>query len=419
MSGPVLTRRSFTGSIGVALGASMLAPGLATAASQPATPAPAAGAAPGSAPAQAANPATAPGASPTASPAPARPAGAPALPARLDSNENPYGPASAALDAIEKSRVDGHRYPDDVEDELIEVLARQHGVKPGNIILGCGSGEILRMADLAFTGAGRGVVAADPTFEAVLMFAKVTRGEGMRVPLTPDFRHDLKAMAAACDPRTGLVYVCNPNNPTGTVVRRGELAAFLDAVRGPTVVLVDEAYHHFVEDPRYSSALDLLSDHPNLLVARTFSKIYGLAGMRLGYGVGSEATIAGMRPYRLWSNANTTVLAAALAVLADTDIVARQRTLLNDTRRWLVSELEKDGRKVIPSETNFVMIQIGSDVGPLIEAFKGRQVWVGRRFAAMPDWLRVTIGTREETAYFLETLRALAPAGAAAAPAAA
>jgi histidinol-phosphate aminotransferase len=271
------------------------------------------------------------------------------------------------------------------------------------------------MADLAFTGTGRGVVAADPTFEAVLMFAKVTRGEGVRVPLTPDFRHDLRAMAAACDPRTGLVYVCNPNNPTGTIVRRGELASFLDAVRGPTVILVDEAYHHFVEDPRYSSALELLSDHPNLLVARTFSKIYGLAGMRLGYGVGSEATVGAMKPYRLWSNANTTVLAAALAVLADSDLVARQRRMLNDTRRWLVGELEKEGRKVIPSETNFVMIEVGRDVGPLVEAFKAKQVLVGRRFGALPNWLRVTIGTPEETAYFLETLRALVPAGAAAA----
>jgi histidinol-phosphate aminotransferase len=334
---------------------------------------------------------------------------------RLDSNENPFGPATAALDAIEKSRVLGHRYPDDLDDELTGVLARQHGVKPENIILGCGSGEILRMADLAFTGTGRGVVAADPTFEAVLMFAKVTRGEGVRVPLTPDFRHDLRAMAAACDPRTGLVYVCNPNNPTGTIVRRGELASFLDAVRGPTIVLVDEAYHHFVEDPRYSSALELLSDHPNLLVARTFSKIYGLAGMRLGYGVGSEATVGAMKPYRLWSNANTTVLAAALAVLADPDLVARQRRMLNDTRRWLVGELEKEGRKVIPSETNFVMIEVGRDVGPLVEAFKAKQVWVGRRFAALPNWLRVTIGTPEESAYFLETLRALVPAGAAAA----
>jgi histidinol-phosphate aminotransferase len=401
MSGPVLTRRSFTGSIGVALGASMLAPGLA-AAPQPA-PAPAA---PGAPPAPDAT--AVPG-------APARAAGPPPLPVRLDSNENPFGPAPAALDAIEKSRGQGHRYPDDLEDELTGVLARQHGVKPENVILGCGSGEILRMADLAFTGTGRGVVAADPTFEAVLMFAKVTRGEGVRVPLTPDFRHDLRAMAAACDPRTGLVYVCNPNNPTGTIVRRGELASFLDAVRGPTVILVDEAYHHFVEDPRYSSALELLSDHPNLLVARTFSKIYGLAGMRLGYGVGSEATVGAMKPYRLWSNANTTVLAAALAVLADSDLVARQRRMLNDTRRWLVGELEKEGRKVIPSETNFVMIEVGRDVGPLVEAFKAKQVLVGRRFGALPNWLRVTIGTPEETAYFLETLRALVPAGAAAA----
>jgi histidinol-phosphate aminotransferase len=122
-----------------------------------------------------------------------------------------------------------------------------------------------------------------------------------------------------------------------------------------------------------------------------------------------------MKPYRLWSNANTAVLAAALAVLADSDLVARQRARLNDTRRWLTGELEKEGRKVIPSETNFVMIEVGRDVGPLVEAFRAKQVWVGRRFAAMPNWLRVTIGTPEETAYFLQTLRELVPAAATAA----
>src|SRR5712671_1192398 len=171
MSGQDLTRRSFTGSLGFALGASILAPRLASSAAQPAPPPPAAPTAPETSGA----PAT--GAASAAAP---RAGGPPPFPVRLDSNENPFGPAAAALDAMEKSRAQGHRYPDDLEGELTAVLARQHGVKPENIILGCGSGEILRMADFAFTGTGRGVVAADPTFEAVLMFAKVTRGEGVR-----------------------------------------------------------------------------------------------------------------------------------------------------------------------------------------------------------------------------------------------
>jgi histidinol-phosphate aminotransferase len=398
MKPSVLTRRRFTGSLGVAIGASFLAPRLAGAAAQPAAAPPVAGAPP-------APSAAAPGAQPA-------PAAAASLPVRLDSNENPYGPAPAVLEAMEQARALGNRYPDDLETGMIDTLSRLHGVKPENIILGCGSGEVLRMADQAFTAPGKSVVAADPTFEAVLSFARVTRAEATKVPLTADYRHDLKAMAAACDAKTGLVYVCNPNNPTGTIVRRGELAAFLDAVPGPTVVMVDEAYHHFVEDARYSSALDLLADHPNLLVTRTFSKIYGLAGMRLGYGVASEATIAAMQPYRLWSNANAVVIKAALAGLADPDLVPHQRRLLNDTRRWLCAELEKDGRTYIPSEANFMMIAVGGDVGPLVEAFRARQIWVGRRFAAMPEWLRITIGTREEMAAFLDALRALVPAGA-------
>jgi histidinol-phosphate aminotransferase len=403
MKGPDLTRRSFTGTLGAALGASLVVPRLASAAAQPAPPAPPA---PGVPPAAA------------APPAPATPAsGGVSLPVRLDSNENPYGPSPGMLEALEKARSVANRYPDDLEDEITGVLARQHGVKPGNVILGCGSGEILRMADQAFIGPGRTVIAADPTFEAVLSYAKVTRAEGVKVPLTPDFRHDLKAMATACDVKTGLIYVCNPNNPTGTIVRRGELAGFLDAIPGSTVAMVDEAYHHFVEDPRYSSAMDLLGEHANLLVVRTFSKIYGMAGMRLGYAVGAETLINAMKPYRVWSNANAAVIEAALAGLADPDLVPRQRKLLNDTRRWLVAELEKDGRHVIPSETNFIMIDVAQDVGPLVEAFKARQLLVGRRFAAMPNWLRITIGTQQETAAFLDTLRELAPAGTKAAAA--
>jgi histidinol-phosphate aminotransferase len=324
---------------------------------------------------------------------------------RLDSNENPYGPSKRAQDAMAGARSIAARYPDDLEDQVAGVLAKLHGARPEGVLLGCGSGEILRMADLAFLGPGRTVVAADPTFEAVLAFARVTKAEATKVPLTADFRHDLPKMAAACGERTGLVYVCNPNNPTGTIVKRAELAAFVAAVPESAVVLVDEAYHHFVEDPDYGSAMELVSKRPNVVVARTFSKIYGLAGMRLGYAVGPDDKIAAMRPHKNWSNANAAVLEAALASVDDADHVKQQRRLMNDTRRWLCEELKKDGRTTIPSETNFVMIDVGGDVAPIIEAMRSRQIFVGRRFAALPSWLRVSIGTREETSAFLDALR--------------
>ena len=331
----------------------------------------------------------------------------------LSSNENPYGPSAGALEAAAKAAA--NRYPDALEEEAREAIAKHHGVAVDQVLLGCGSSEILRMADMAFSGPGRRVVAAEPTFEAVLMFAKVLHADGVKVPLTADFRHDLPKMADACDASTGLLYVCNPNNPTATIVTGDEMAAFAAKVPASATILVDEAYHHFVEDPRYRSSLELIAKHPNVVVARTFSKIYGMAGLRLGYAVGSKETIAAMAPYASWSNTNAAVLAAAAASLADPNLVPRQKKLLNDTRKWLVSELTKQGRRTMPSEANFVMVDVGGDVAPVIQAFRARKILVGRKFPSLPTWLRVTVGKRDEVAAFLAALPEIVPVPAAAA----
>jgi histidinol-phosphate aminotransferase len=377
MTLPRMSRRGFAGALGAAIGATVLRdPWNAAAEAGSATPAP------------------------------------PLV--RLDSNENPYGPSEAARAAMTRSQSVACRYPDAEEDAVVAAIARQHAVKPEQVVLGCGSGDVLRMADAAFVTAGRTVVAAEPTFEAVLLYASLTTGEPVKVALTADHRHDLKAMAAACDARTGLVYVCNPNNPTGTIVSGDELEAFLAAVPPTAVALVDEAYHHFVDDPRYRSADRVLARFPNLVVIRTFSKIYGMAGMRLGYALASEANAKALRARASFSIANAAVLAAALASLEDPALVGRQKALLNGTRRRLCDALAKDGRRFIPSQANFVMIDVGTDVEPLIKAFRERNVAVGRKFPAMPQWLRITIGTPEETDAFLAALRVLAPARAAA-----
>jgi histidinol-phosphate aminotransferase len=320
----------------------------------------------------------------------------------LNSNENPYGPSAKAVEAAAKAAP--NRYPDGLEEEVRGAIAKHHGVAQEQVVLGCGSSEILRMADMAFSGPGKRVVAAEPTFEAVLMFAKVLHADGVKVPLTADFRHDLPKMADACDGSTGLVYVCNPNNPTGTIVSGDEMAGFAARIPASATILVDEAYHHFVEDPRYRSSCELIAMHPNVVVARTFSKIYGMAGLRLGYAIGLEAKIAAMAPYASWSNANAAVLSAALASLADPDLVPRQKKRLNDTRRWLVAEMTKQGRRTMPSETNFVMIDVGGDVAPVIQAFRARKILVGRKFPSLPNWLRISIGTQPETEAFAAAL---------------
>jgi len=332
----------------------------------------------------------------------------------LNSNENPYGPSPKAVGAYVQAGSIANRYPDALEDEMRAAIGKHHGVASDQVVLGCGSSEILQMADEAFAGPGRRVVAAEPTFEAVLLYAKAIRADGVRVPLSADFRHDLPKMAAAAAVGAGLVYVCNPNNPTGTIVAGDELSAFVASVPPSVTILVDEAYHHFVEDPRYRSAVELLGKAPNVVVVRTFSKIYGMAGLRLGYAVGSKERIAAMSDFASFSNANAGVLAGALASLADPDLVPKQRKLMNDTRRWLVAEMKRQGRRTIPSETNFVMIDVGGDVAPVIAAFRKRNILVGRKFPSLPNWLRITIGKPDEVQAFTAALDEIVPARAAA-----
>jgi histidinol-phosphate aminotransferase len=337
---------------------------------------------------------------------------------RLNFNENPYGPSPKARAALADCAALSNRYPDEAYLQVTAVLAQRFNVKPENIMLGCGSTEILRAADDAFLDSNRNVVAAAPTFEAVLDYARVLHSNAVLIPLTADRRHDLPKMAAGCTSKTGVAYLCNPNNPTGTIVTRDELSAFVQAVPPTTLIVVDEAYYDFADDPRYASAVEFIAAHPNVIVARTFSKIYGMAGMRLGYAIGAKEPIARLREQLLQDNGNAAVLQAALASLADQDHVATCRAQLNGTRQWLCAELTKDSRPFIPSQANFVMLDMGTDVKPIIELFRARNVIVGRRFAAMPDFLRVSVGTQPETAAFLAALREIAPAKSARAAAA-
>ncbi len=328
---------------------------------------------------------------------PARPAGA----IRLDANENPYGPSPKAMAAITDSELVAMRYPDRGYEGLRTEIARLHKVNPEQIILGCGSTEILRIADMATLTPDGNVVAAEPTFEAVLRYARVTRAKPIKVPLTSDFRHDLPQMAAQCTSRTGLVYLCNPNNPTGTIVTRDELGRFFADVPKTTLILVDEAYYHFAEDPHYASATEWLDKIPNLVVARTFSKVYGLAGMRLGYAVGAKETIEAMAAYLISDSCNAAVLAAGLASLGDQDRVADCRMRILSTRSRVTAQLKAKGFRVLDSQANFFMVDTGGDVKLNIEEFKRRGILVGRRFPSMANWLRVTVGTDDEMSAFV------------------
>ena len=324
----------------------------------------------------------------------------------LNFNENPYGPSPKALEALATCGTLASRYPDGLYLRMRDALAQIHGVQRENIILGCGSTEILCIADEAFLGPGRNLVVAAPTYEAVVEYVNAAHGEVVKIPLTADHRHDLERMAAACTSKTGVVYVCNPNNPTGTVVTRDEFAAFAAQVPPTALILVDEAYFHFVDAPAYGTAINLLGEHPNIVVVRTFSKVYGMAGVGLGYAVGAKDTIRSMTPYNLQPfNGNCAVLAAAYASLSDQEHVAECGKKMNATRTWFAEQLAKDGRKFIPSQANFVMVDLGTDVQPIVEQFRARKILVGRRFPSMPTFLRVSIGTELEMEQFLAALR--------------
>ncbi len=321
---------------------------------------------------------------------------------RLSSNENPYGPAPAALDAMRKAFDLAWRYPDEAMDALAADLARLHGVSEDHILLGAGSSEILKLCASAYTGPGRPAVLADPTFEAVGFYAQWGGAEVVKVPLTAEKRHDLGKMLPS---GAGLVYLCNPNNPTASLTPAADVRAFLARVPAGTAVLADEAYAHYVESADWESVIPRVADLPGLIVARTFSKVYGMAGLRCGYAVAQPATIKKLREHQAFDSLNIMALVAARASLADSGHVEESRRKNRETRAFVRSGLEAMGYPPIPSETNFLMADLRRDVGPVIAALKKQNVEVGRRFAAMPTHLRVTVGTRPQMERFLAGLR--------------
>src|SRR4030095_13798222 len=292
---------------------------------------------------------------------------------RLSANENAYGPSPKAFQAITDSFGLACRYPDEHNNVLIDKLAKLNGVSHDQILLGDGSGEILKLCAETFTGPQNGkLVAADPTFEAILNNAGANGAEVVKVPLTSNFRHNLQRMRDSA--KAGLIYICNPNNPTASITPKDELRDFIAKTPPEIMPLVDEAYFHFADSPDYESVIPLVKEYPNLLVARTFSKIYGMAGLRCGYCVAQKQTIDRMRARQMWDSVNIMALAAASASLDDPDQVLNGQRLNKEAKTFTVRELEKLGYETIPSQANFIMFDCKRPVVPLIQAMKERNV---------------------------------------------
>lgn len=316
----------------------------------------------------------------------------------LNSNENPYGPSSDAIDAVMSRFGSAARYPDAGEEELRARLASHHQVGVESVLLGCGSTEILAIATDAFTTPARRLLTVAPSFETP---RDVALRKGIPIEaITVDgsLRIDLQAMYERCR-EAGLLFICNPNNPTGTLHGLGDLTHFIDQVsrRSPeSHLLIDEAYFEYVDDATYGTAIPLAVRHPRVIVSRTFSKVYGLAGLRAGYAIAHPETIRRLEPYRTPSGVNVFAAAAAIASLERPEHVARQRALNREARTFAVEAMQRLGYTVVPSQTNFFLTDIRRDPAVFQAALHARGVAVGRAFPPLRTHSRISIGTLEE-----------------------
>lgn len=328
---------------------------------------------------------------------------------RLSSNENPVGPPKVALDALVAALGDAPRYPSAAVQQLVERLAAHHAVSPECIVPGSGSGEILRMAVYACVSPTRPLVTAAPSFEEPPRYAELAGAEVVAVPVTSELRLDLGAMGDRSK-GAGLVFVCNPNNPTGAVHGSAAIAEFVERVHRvspDTTVLIDEAYHHYVEDPAYATAVPLALQRRNVVVTRTFSKLYGMAGLRLGYAIGQPETIASLRRHRLANSVNALVAPAAVAALGDAKLPPAERSRNHEAREFTRQALASFGYPSIASEANFIMVDIRRDVREFHRACAERGVLIGRPFPPLMTHARISIGTMQEMTAALEVFKAV------------
>lgn len=329
---------------------------------------------------------------------------------RIDSNENPNGPGERVYEAIRQHLSESNRYPVLAEDLLAEAIVKTHtahGVKTENVILGCGSGELLRTAIYAFTGKDRALVAPEPTFEAPANFAKYLDHPVVTPRVNDKLVFDLDAMVDAAS-TAGLVYFCNPNNPTATAVGKDDVAAYIEKVnqRAPqATILVDEAYFEFVADPRYGTLIPVALQNPRVVVTRTFSKVFGMAGLRCGYAVGQPETLKKMSGWLLGSNVSQLTLMAAAATVGDTKHIASEVGKNRETRAFTKSFFEKAGYTVADTQANFLMADIKRDVKSFKAECVKHKVAIGRPFPALPSWARVSIGTMPEMKKALEVFK--------------
>lgn len=325
---------------------------------------------------------------------------------RLTSNENPYGPSPLARSAMADAIASSNRYPWDNTTVLRSQLGKHYGLTDEHVLIGAGSSEILGLV-AQYAGMGKGnAITAHPTFPIWIRAAETLGLQIIKVPLTPDKKHDLPAMLRKLNNETRLVYVCNPNNPTGTTLPSNDVKSFVEEVSKKTLVLLDEAYIEYCDQPTLAG---MVANNKNLVIAKTFSKIYGLAGARIGYALAHPETIDKLGSLQPWQNAGASAVsvAAAMASLQDADFLRSTKERNQKAGAYAMKELQSMGYPCIPSETNFLYYSIRSFNGNWVDLLRARNILTGRIVEEEGKWTRTTIGTMEEMQSFIAAVKQL------------
>ncbi len=323
---------------------------------------------------------------------------------KMASNENPLGPSPKAIAAMQEAVKEVHIYPDGASYKLRNALADKFGLEMGNIIIGCGSNEIIEFIGHAFLQPGDNIITAKHAFVVYKLMAKVFGAETIEIE-DPGYVHDLDAMAAAITPRTKKIFIANPNNPTGTLVTQEAIDRFMDKVPPHVVVVFDEAYYEFLDTP--PDTLKYVREGRNVVVLRTFSKIQGLAGTRVGYGIGNKELIDVLQRTRQPFNVNSVAQAGALAGLLDQEHQDKTKAITDEGRAYLQAEFAAMGLEYVPSFANFVLVKVG-DGNAVFKAMMDKGI-ILRAMASykLPEWIRVSVGTMPQNERCIAELKAV------------
>lgn len=323
---------------------------------------------------------------------------------RLSSNENPYGPSKSVKEAMKKAMDISFQYPPGHYKPLLEKIAQKEGVTTKHILLVSGSNEGLRVAGLSYGLNGGEIITCSPTYNALMSYAEDLGAKINAVPLDENLGFDLNAMADRVSDATKMIFLCNPNNPTGTLLDPEKVKDFCDSMSAKTLVFSDEAYYDYITDDQYPSMVSLVKEGKNVIVSRTFSKVYGMAGVRVGYLIAQPETIEMLKP-RVMSYVNMMGVYGAMAALDDSEFHKFSLNKNSESKEYIYQVSSELGMRYIPSSTNFVFINTGVNINELLPKMMDQGVMVGRPFPPLMDWCRVSTGTLEEMDQWGQAMR--------------